>query len=164
MHLPFPHWNSDSEHSLYFPLHISSFSSEESPQSFSKSHNHRLKKIMNLCLNIYICAKNSLGHASVVATLEITLATAGGTVLGQLVRAVPAVVLAVAEQPLWNTAVVGAARAALPASGAVALPALVGGLVRVVTAVVVKVAHPQTRDAAAVLALELGVRVALPVV
>lgn len=63
-------------------------------------------------------------------------------VLRQFVGAVPAIVFAVAEQPLRNASVVGASRTPLPAVGAVTLPTLVGRFVRVVAAIVVKVAHP----------------------
>ena len=76
------------------------------------------------------------------------------------VRPVPAVVLAVAEQPLWDAPVVGRAWTSSPSSGAVSVPAEVSRLVCVVAAVVVVVAVPQLGDALAVPALELSLVVA----
>jgi len=92
------------------------------------------------------------------------LTAASRTVLRQLVRIVSAIIFAIAEEPLWNAAVISASRTALPTSGAVALPALISRLVRIITAVIVEIAHPQFWNAATILALELGINVALTII
>ena len=102
----------------------------------------------------------SLRHTALVATSEVSLVLTTWAVLGHLVRSVPAVVLAVAEQPLWDAPVVGRAWTSSPSCGAVSVPAEMSRLVCVVAAVVVVVAVPQLGDALAVPALELSLVVA----
>lgn len=109
-------------------------------------------------------AEPLLRNAPVVRALVVGVLVALRAILRQFIAAIATVVLAVAEEPFGNAAVIGAAWAPLPAGRAVLLPAHVRGLVGVVAAIVVEVAHPELRDAAAVLARELGVRVASAVV
>lgn len=107
--------------------------------------------------------KSLLGDTSVVGAFEVCV-LAFGAIIGTLITAIPAIVLAIAEQPFRNASVVGAARAALPSVCAVSLATQVGGLVRVVTTVIVKVTHPQLLDASSVPARELRLRVTFPVI
>jgi len=109
-------------------------------------------------------AEPSLRNASVVSALEVSLLLALGAGLRLLVTVVPAVVLAVAVQPLGNTPVVGLSRALPPAGRTVALSAQEGRLVRVVATVVVKIAVPQLGNTFSIFAGKLCCRVAGSVV
>merc|ERR1719471_2186415 len=95
---------------------------------------------------------------------EITFLLARTAVLIQFVRAIPAVILAVTEEPLRDAPVVCVARAPPPPLRAVRVPALVRRLITVISAVVVEIAPPQLRDALAVVARKLLRAIAGPVV
>ena len=109
-------------------------------------------------------AQPLLRNASSVLTPKIALLLAGTAVLIQFVRPVPAIVLAIAEEPVGDAPVVCVSRAPPPALRAVGVPALVRRLIAVVSAVVVEVAPPELRDAFAIVARKLLGAVAGPVV
>lgn len=104
--------------------------------------------------------QNSLRNTAIVVAPVVRLGVALGTVLRQFIATIPAVVLAITEQPLGNATVVGLSRTTGPAGGTVSLATHVSRFVRVISAIVVEVAHPQLRNAAPILAAELRLRVA----
>lgn len=80
------------------------------------------------------------------------------------VGTVATIVFTVAEQPLGDTSVIRVSWTTLPSGGAVLLSAHVRRLVAVVTAIIVGIAHPQYRNALAVLTTELSVLIARTII
>lgn len=125
---------------------------------------HRVRLVAAVSAIVREIAEPLFRHATIVGALEVHLGIALWTALRTLVGTVAAVVLAIAEQPLWNTSVVCMTRATLPSGRAIPLTAHVSRFVAIVPAVIVRIAHPQLGNALAVLATELGTRIAGSVV
>lgn len=81
-------------------------------------------------------------NAALVFALEFGRFVAFRALFRQLIRAITAIVFAVAEEPLRNTAVIAPLRTASPSSCAVSLSAYVSRLVGSVTAIVIRIAIP----------------------
>ena len=101
-----------------------------------------------------------MGHTAFVSTGEVSLVFASWAVLSHLVCSISAVILAIAEQPLWDATVVGRAWASSPSSCAVPVAAEVSWLICVVPTIVVIVTVPQLGNTLSISALEFRLFVA----